>query len=518
MSKYDSLRNPVYQIDYSNEAIGKYIASSKRLIRWSFGFSNSTAITKGKTGVACRGEEHDVVILWSVATGKCRIMYDNKEVYTSIRSGCQKFEWKVETMWNVQGTTHMLKVIANVVPSFSSHNRADAKVKQYDLQLDGMSFFDMPKIYELGFTKQLTPSEKDSYDSSTPPKTLLPSMNDSRLSINQQPGMPNTTHTSSSRTTIKESVRMNETKASPILADRSLENVTDIVIKQPEIDLLDLSASSHPVLTNVAKQSNPCNEFRNLSSSRPVPQMSEQLSPNIITLKQPPSPASTITSYSKEQQILQDQNQPEYVTVPSHFVQAAPWVEQTSKQGANNETKLPTEFHGVRAMTTAQPTLMYQTMQPYSFQPTTPLLSIQQVDSRDDSPCVEIHRAIQTLVNLDDISESMETPQQRLYQQMKQSQKEVNNSKSVPLPPKNPQRFVGTQPTLSMIAQSTISITTSSTKEVMRSPFLPQFGGTQDMMVVYGQPIVIGSSTSMGNKGAGFQPYAPSTGNFYQRY
>ena len=35
-----------------------------------FGFSNKEALDSGETGTACRGEEHDVTLIWSVASGK----------------------------------------------------------------------------------------------------------------------------------------------------------------------------------------------------------------------------------------------------------------------------------------------------------------------------------------------------------------------------------------------------------------------------------------------------------------
>ena len=57
-----SVRFPVYQIDFSAVACGKNVASSKRRIRWRFGFSNKEALDSGETGTACRGEERELCI------------------------------------------------------------------------------------------------------------------------------------------------------------------------------------------------------------------------------------------------------------------------------------------------------------------------------------------------------------------------------------------------------------------------------------------------------------------------
>jgi hypothetical protein len=62
--------HPTYQIDFSAEDVGKRFAASKREIRWRFGFPNQQALNSGVTGPACRGEEHEVVVLWSITSGK----------------------------------------------------------------------------------------------------------------------------------------------------------------------------------------------------------------------------------------------------------------------------------------------------------------------------------------------------------------------------------------------------------------------------------------------------------------
>mmetsp|Transcript_32438 Transcript_32438/g.39870 ORF Transcript_32438/g.39870 Transcript_32438/m.39870 type:complete len:617 (-) Transcript_32438:342-2192(-) len=133
-------RFPVYQIDFTAVASGKYIATSKRRIRWRFGFSNKEALEKGETGTACRGEEHDITCVWSVTSGKRLILADGREVhYSNNRSSLFDFSWTMRG-------NHVLKVVMHAAPALSG----TPGFRQYDLLVDGLSFFNMPKVYELG--------------------------------------------------------------------------------------------------------------------------------------------------------------------------------------------------------------------------------------------------------------------------------------------------------------------------------------------------------------------------------
>mmetsp|Transcript_22000 Transcript_22000/g.28478 ORF Transcript_22000/g.28478 Transcript_22000/m.28478 type:complete len:549 (-) Transcript_22000:218-1864(-) len=135
MSKYQ-----VYQIDFSAVAAGKHVASTKRRIRWRFGYPSREALEGGQTGQSCRGEEHEVVIVWSVTSGKRQLVMDGKEVhYSSNRTGV------LEHSWTAKGN-HVYKVICHAAPPVS----AVPGFRQYDLFIDGLSFFSMPKVYELG--------------------------------------------------------------------------------------------------------------------------------------------------------------------------------------------------------------------------------------------------------------------------------------------------------------------------------------------------------------------------------
>lgn len=105
-----------------------------------FGFTNQDALAAGETGTACRGEEHDITFVWSLTSGKRLILADGQEVhYSSNRT--QMFDFS----WTMRGN-HVLKIIAHATPPMtSSHN-----FRQYDFFVDGMSFFNMPKVHRLG--------------------------------------------------------------------------------------------------------------------------------------------------------------------------------------------------------------------------------------------------------------------------------------------------------------------------------------------------------------------------------
>lgn len=138
-----SSRFPAYQLDFTAAASGKRVASTKRRIRWRFGFPNKQALDDGRTGIDCRGEEHDIVIVWSITSGKRQVMMDGQEVHFSVsRSGV------LEHSWPGRGN-HVMKVIAHAAPPLS----ATPGFRQYDFLIDGQSFFNLPKVYELGLRR-----------------------------------------------------------------------------------------------------------------------------------------------------------------------------------------------------------------------------------------------------------------------------------------------------------------------------------------------------------------------------
>lgn len=107
-------KSPVYQIDFSAVACGSRVASTKRKIRWRFGFTNLESLDAGLTGQDCRGEEHDISLTWSIASGKRVLHVDQQEVhYSNSRSGIFEFSWTMRG-------NHVLKVVAHASPPLAS--------------------------------------------------------------------------------------------------------------------------------------------------------------------------------------------------------------------------------------------------------------------------------------------------------------------------------------------------------------------------------------------------------------
>ena len=142
--RYNLGINPPYQINYRAKRAGKHITATKRRITFQFGFSSAESIAAGRTEADCRGEEHEVVLIWSHITGKRQLYMDGREFHMSKAArGNTRFEHS----WSITGN-HVLKIIANGTPPLGEAARA--MHRQFDLELDGMSFFSFCKIYELG--------------------------------------------------------------------------------------------------------------------------------------------------------------------------------------------------------------------------------------------------------------------------------------------------------------------------------------------------------------------------------
>ena len=97
-------------------------------------------MANGETGTACRGEEHDVTIVWSITSGKRLVLADGQEVhYSNSRSNLFEFSWTMKG-------NHVLKIVAHASPPI----QANPGFRQYDFYVDGQSFFSFPKVFRLG--------------------------------------------------------------------------------------------------------------------------------------------------------------------------------------------------------------------------------------------------------------------------------------------------------------------------------------------------------------------------------
>lgn len=72
-----------YQIDYQIKGAGKTLGITKKRVTWKFGFANDEALEQGFSGSQCRGSEHEVNFVWSLASGKRQIVVDGKEAHFS---------------------------------------------------------------------------------------------------------------------------------------------------------------------------------------------------------------------------------------------------------------------------------------------------------------------------------------------------------------------------------------------------------------------------------------------------
>ena len=142
-----------------------FISSHRSIlsIQRRFGFPNLKAIEEGRTGTDCRGEEHEVIIVWSITSGKRQIIMDGREIhFSSNRVGVIDFSW------NAKGN-HVFKTICNATPPLSPQ----PGYRQYDLLIDGQTFFRMPKVFELGVkgmsaAENRVPGQYNSYDETSP--------------------------------------------------------------------------------------------------------------------------------------------------------------------------------------------------------------------------------------------------------------------------------------------------------------------------------------------------------------
>ncbi|KAG7365216.1 hypothetical protein IV203_038419 [Nitzschia inconspicua] len=157
----------VYQIDFSAVASGKRVATTKRKIRWRFGFANEKALADGLTGPDCRGEEHDVTIVWSITSGKRQITMDGREIhYSTNRASILDFSWSSKG-------NHVIKVICHAAPPL----QATPGFRQYDLLIDGQSFFTMPKMFQLGIRGNIPNHVPGGYGNPVSPVSMGSSLN-----------------------------------------------------------------------------------------------------------------------------------------------------------------------------------------------------------------------------------------------------------------------------------------------------------------------------------------------------
>jgi hypothetical protein len=140
-----------YQIDYSVKNAAKTIAFSKKRVTFKFGFASPSALKDGSQGPACRGSEHELTFVWSLATGKRQLLLDNKDLHFS-ESG--QNGWTTDRVWQHAfsvrdaATGHTYRAI--FISQAAINPRDNTPQHPFDLKIGGVSYFNFNALYQLG--------------------------------------------------------------------------------------------------------------------------------------------------------------------------------------------------------------------------------------------------------------------------------------------------------------------------------------------------------------------------------
>ena len=175
-----------YQIDFQVDNKGRHLDSTKRKIVWKFGFAHPPTVfphlydkdenymgenapdecAPHRKGAECRGREHEIILVWSILTNKAHIYVNSKEIF--------RMDSPYEDYINLNPFTGSFRRGFNLPNAkYNGNHRVDircyartpigakdmivddagGKFRQYELTIDGLSFFSMPKLYELGTNK-----------------------------------------------------------------------------------------------------------------------------------------------------------------------------------------------------------------------------------------------------------------------------------------------------------------------------------------------------------------------------
>lgn len=144
-----------YQVDYAVKNTAKTLGFSKKRVSFKFGFANPQSVSQGLTGAQCRGSEHEVTFMWSLASGKRQLFLDGKDVHYS-ESGMNG--WTSDRAWQhsfplremASGRTYKIHFISQPV------NKDIPDMKAFDLRINGVSYFSFNEIWKLGTPAMIT--------------------------------------------------------------------------------------------------------------------------------------------------------------------------------------------------------------------------------------------------------------------------------------------------------------------------------------------------------------------------
>lgn len=145
-----------YQIDYSYQNTGRHISPTKRRVWFKFGFAKIESLARGRVGYECRGSEHEIEMIWSHASGKRAILLDGNVIHRDVATHTLQ-PWQYDFVMPLIPGEHRARIDGHAVVPISRHS--DPTFRQFDLHIDGQSYFDFCKIYQLG-----TPPMMDEYN------------------------------------------------------------------------------------------------------------------------------------------------------------------------------------------------------------------------------------------------------------------------------------------------------------------------------------------------------------------
>jgi hypothetical protein len=138
-----------YQVDFSIKNTSKTFGFSKKRVSFKFGIANNQALSEGLTGAHCRGSEHEIIFIWSLNSGKRQILADGKEVHYS-ESG--QNGWTADQVFQ----HHFQLRSPNLSQPLKCHlitqprNPEMPQIQPFDVRVNGISYFSMSKIFQLG--------------------------------------------------------------------------------------------------------------------------------------------------------------------------------------------------------------------------------------------------------------------------------------------------------------------------------------------------------------------------------
>ncbi len=455
-AKYDMRLNPVYQVDYSASTKGKRFSLSKRKVRFSYGFSNAEALAQGLKGIHCRGEEHEVHLIWSLTSGKRVVTADGTEVHFSRG---KRTEMRFECSWSTAGN-HVMKLVAHAA---RFGHADDPTFHQFDLLLDGLSFFSMPKIFELGVvsSKEILNRGAKARMAFAAPQALergyLPESDNHQFSAGKQHQHPqklgNVSHSDLSQRRQQTRPDAQRAQSVPLGPVPQSVAVQDLLSPTQSVSLVEqpLFAVNAPVVDQFAPV-------------QPAPATYNDVANQILNAYGPAPKAPAMLALAYEPH--------------TYHVPATP-PQQILASHSNSVTPQQTMYFGSSGSVTSGTTSPTSTF----FQSSNEEFS--QVAPYDSPTSVrqlsELEKAMGNLVNLDDIDEPAFCPLKLTMKQEKESKK-MNDGKSRPLPPVTSWN-VGSQAPLAAIKATTQRA--APAREIMRAN-ANQGGAHGSMLVVYG--------------------------------